>query len=354
MKSVLNGVLCLMLAGAAIAQTTKPAPSLKPRPADPNELVVGSNVAPDKPVITVQGLCEKPPNSNATPADCSTVITRADFEKVVNAVQPNMPPAARKQFATRYVTVLLLAEKAHELGLDKSPEFDEQMSLARLQLLSREAGEKMQRDAANVPESSISDYYQQHAADYKTISFDRLFVPKQKQVETSGDPNQLHAETKAGASEANMKDEADKLRARAVAGEDPTKLQQEANDFAGIKAKVTNVKVESMRKASIPASDASIFELKTGEVSQVFSDASGYRIYKIEEIKDLPLASVHDEIARALQGQNMKNSFDSLQNSAKTTFDDSYFAPAAPPSLRNPGEPPPAKGATTPPPPGKK
>ena len=354
MKSVLNGVLCLMLAGAAIAQTAKPAPTLKPRPADPNELVVGSNVAPDKPVITVQGLCEKPPNSNATPADCSTVITRADFEKVVNAVQPNMPPAARKQFATRYVTVLLLAEKAHELGLDKSPEFDEQMSLARLQLLSREAGEKMQRDAANVPESSISDYYQQHAADYKTISFDRLFVPKQKQIETSGDPNQLHAETKAGASETNMKDEADKLRARAVAGEDPTKLQQEANDFAGIKAKVTNVKVESMRKASIPASDASIFELKTGEVSQVFSDASGYRIYKIEEIKDLPLASVHDEIARALQGQNMKNSFDSLQNSAKTTFDDSYFAPAAPPSLRNPGEPPPAKGATTPPPPGKK
>ncbi|MCU1271085.1 MAG: hypothetical protein JWN74_2379 [Acidobacteriaceae bacterium] len=363
MKSVLIGVVCLLLAGAAIGQTTKPAPtgqttkpapSLKPRPADPNELIVGSNVAPDAPVITVQGLCEKPANSNATPADCSTVITRADFEKVVNAVQPNMPPAARKQFATRYVTVLLLAEKAHELGIDKSPEFDEQLSLARLQLLSREAGEKMQRDAANVPESSISDYYQQHAADYKTISFDRIFVPKQKQVESSGDPSKLHSQKAPEASEAEMKDEADKLRARAATGEDPTKLQQEANDFAGSKAKVTTAKVESMRKASIPASDASILELKTGEVSQVFSDASGYRIYKIEEIKDLPLASVHDEIARTLQGQNMKNSFDSLQNSAKTTFDDSYFATAAPPSLRNPGEAPAAKGTTTPPPPGKK
>jgi PPIC-type PPIASE domain len=355
LKSVLIGVLCLLLVGAAIGQTTKPAPTLKPRPADPNELVVGSNVAPDKPVITVQGLCERPPNSNATPADCNTVITRADFEKVVNAVQPNMPPAARKQFATRYVTVLLLAEKAHELGLDKSPEFDEQLSLARLQLLSRDAGEKMQRDAANVPESSISDYYQQHAADYKTISFDRIFVPKQKQIETSAaQANDLDAQKKREASEAEMKDEADKLRVRATAGEDPAKLQQEANDFAGSKAKVTTVKVENMRKASIPASDASIFELKTGEVSQVFSDASGYRIYKIEEIKDLPLASVHDEIARALQGQNMKSSFDSLQNSAKTTFDDSYFATAAPPSLRNPGEPPAAKGTTTPPAPGKK
>jgi hypothetical protein len=97
--------------------------------------------------------------------------------------------------------------------------------------------------------------------------------------------------------------------------------------------------------------------LKTGEVSEVFGDASGYRIYKIEEIKDLPLASVHDEIARTLQGQNMKSSFDSLQNSAKTTLDDAYFAtaaPPAPPSLRNPGEPPAAKGTTTPPAPGKK
>ena len=78
-------------------------------------------------------------------------------------MQPNMPPANRKPFATRYVTVLLLAEKAHEMGIDKTPEFDEQMYIARLQLLARQAGEKMQRDAANVPDSEISDYYQQHA-----------------------------------------------------------------------------------------------------------------------------------------------------------------------------------------------
>ena len=109
-----------------------------------------------------------------------------------------------------------------------------------------------------------------------------------------------------------MKDEADKLRARAAAGEDPTKLQQEANDFAGNKTKVTNVKVENMRKTNIPPTDAAIFDLKAGEVSPVFSDPTGYRIYKVTEIKDLPLASVHEEIARALQGQNMKNAFDSL------------------------------------------
>jgi hypothetical protein len=339
-----------MLATAAISQTTKPAPTLKPRPSESNELIPGSNLAPDAPVITIQGLCERPANSNATPVDCSTVVTRADFEKLVNAVQPNMPAANRKPFATRYVTILLLAEKAHEMGLDKNPEFDEQMYIARLQLLARQAGEKMQRDATNVPDSEISDYYQQHASDYKTISFDRIFVPKQKQNANSA--NELNTTKGSDTSEAEMKDEADKLHARAAAGEDPTKLQQEANDLAGNKTKVTNVKVENMRKTSIPASDAAIFDLKAGELSPVFSDATGYRIYKVTEVKDLPLASVHDEIARALQGQNMKNAYDSLQNSAKTTFDSTYFATPAAPSLRNHGEAPAPQGTT--PPPGKK
>ena len=351
MKSVLLGVVCLMLATTAISQTTKPAPVLKPRSSESNELIPGSNVAPDAAVITIQGLCERPPNSNATPVDCSTVVTRADFEKLVNAVQPNMPAASRKPFATRYVTILLLAEKAHEMGLDKTPEFDEQIHIARLQLLARQAGEKMQRDAANVPDSEISDYYQQHAGDYKAIGFDRIFVPKQKQA-NGGKPNELHPATANEASEAEMKEEADKLRARAAAGEDPAKLQQEANDFAGNKTKVTNVKVENMRKTSIPPSDSGIFDLKAGEVSQVYSDATGYRVYKITEIKDLPLTSVHDEIAHALQGQNMKNAFESLQNSAKTTFDNSYFSTPAAPSLRNPGETPAPQGTT--PPPGKK
>jgi hypothetical protein len=357
LQIVRNGVVCLLLAGAALAQTNSSAPTLKPRPTNPAPAQAApessSNVSPDAPVITVQGLCERPGGSSATPSDCKTVITRSEFEKVVNAVQPNMPPAAKKQFATRYVMVLMLAEKAHELGLDKGPEFDEQKQLARLQLLSRSAGEKMQREAGNVSDSEVEDYYHQHAANYQTISFERIYVPKQKQSDTSAEkPNDPEAQKKRDASETAMKEEADKLRARAAAGEDFTKLQQEAYDFAGSKAKPTSIKMENMRKASIPATDASIFDLKKDEVSQVFSDPSGFRIYKLVEIKDLPVAGVHDEIARTLQGEKIKNSFESFQNSAKTTFDDTYFASPAPPSLKNPGEGPTAQAPV--PVPGKK
>ena len=352
LKSILTGLVCLLLASAAGAQTSQ-TPVLKTRPADPNELVPDSAVAPDTPVITVQGLCEKTGNGSATPADCKTVVTRAEFEKIVNAVQPNMPATQRKQFAAQYVNALLFAEKARELGLDKGPDFDERMYLVRLQLLAREAQLKMQRDAGNISEAQINEYYQQHAPDFKTITFERIYVPKQKQTDAAPGKVSADLQAKQTGSEAAMKEEADKLRARAAAGEDFLKLQQEANDFAGSKMKATNVKMENMRKTSIPTTDASIFDLKKGEVSQVFTDPTGYRIYKVEEVQDAPLASVHEEIQRTLQGQNMKSEFESIQNSTKTTFDESYFVTPAPPSLKRPDEAP-APAPKAPSAPGKK
>ncbi|HUK49210.1 MAG TPA: peptidyl-prolyl cis-trans isomerase [Terriglobales bacterium] len=356
MKSIINGAVCLLLlAGAAVSQTTTSAPVLKARTADPNELVPNTPIAPDTPVITIQGVCDKSAAATST-ATCSTVITKAQFEKIVDTLQPNMSPAQKKQLATRYVTVLVLANKAQQLGLDKSPEFDEQMQLARLQTLAQEAQRKMQKDATDVSDDQISSYYQQHAADYKSISFERIFIPKQKQIDVTDEkPDDIAAaQTKRAASEPEMKAEADQLHERAASGEDFAKLQRDAYDFAGSKMKETSVKMDNMRKTSIPPSDASIFDLKTGEVSQVFGDQTGYRIYKVSQVTDLPLSSVHEEIKRTLEGQNIRTSFESLQKSTKATFDEAYFATPAPPSLRKPGEGPAAQGAPSQPAPGKK
>jgi len=337
LKTSHHPLVCALLLGStvALAQTITP-PALKSR-TDPNELIPSSAVAPDAPVITIKGLCERPANSTATPSDCSTVVTRAEFEKILSAVQSNnMAPAQRKMVAEKYVNALLLAEKAHELGLDQGPEFDEQMYLARLQLLDRQAAVKLQKDAANIPDSEVADYYQQHGADYKVISFERVYVPKQKQSEASEEKPGADLDKQRAASEPEMKTEADKLRTRALGGEDFAKLQQDAYDFAGSKMKATNVKMEKIRRTGIPASDASIFDLKAGEVSQVFTDPTGYRIYKVTEIVNLGLPSVHDEIARTLQGEKMKYSLDSLQKSATASYEDRYFATPAAPSLKTP------------------
>jgi hypothetical protein len=346
--------LCLLLVCVSLGQSNRsssPPPELKPRPSSPNAETPGtssSTVAPDAPVITVQGLCEKPAGLSSNPADCKTLVTKAEFEKLTG---PNMAPAQRKALADQYVKALVLEKKAQEQGLDRGPEFDQQMKIARLKILANLEVQQLQKDAGNVPDNEIEDYYHQHLADYKTITFDRLYVPKQKVVDPSTQkPNDPDAEKKRAASETEMKEEADKLRTRAGAGEDFTKLQQEAYDFAGLKQKAASPRQENVRRNGVQPADASIFELKSGEVSRVFNDPTGFMIYKIEETKDLSLENVRDEITRALQSEKMKNSFDSLTNSAKTTLDENYFATPAPPTLKKPGEAPTAQT----PPPGKK
>jgi len=312
-------------------------PTLKTRPT--TAAASSSNLPEEAPVATIQGLCEKPPDSSATPADCQTVITRAQFEKALNAVQPNMPAARKKQFAENYVNVLLLSEKGHELGLDTGADFEEQMYLARIQLLAKMAVERIQKNSAQISENDIADYYKAHPGDFRTISFERLYVPKQKQVETAGQkPNDPDIQKKREESEADMRQEAEKLRERAAAGEDFPKLQQEAYDAANYKVKAENTRVDNARKNSIPAGDAAIFELKKGEVSPVLNEPTGFLVYKIEDKQDLPLANVREEIARSVIAEKTKKAIEELQSSIKTTFDESYFATPAAPSLRNPNE----------------
>ena len=355
MKILFTALVCLLLAAAGLGQSSSTVPPLKQRTSPTTELPVpeAPSVAADDPVITIQGLCEKPGGGSATPADCKTVVTRADFEKLV---PPNTP--RKKEAADNYVRALVLAEKAHESGADHTPEFEKQMYMIRLQLLARAGYQDLQKQVATVSDDEVADYYKQHIADYKAISFDKLYVPKQKFVETSAlKPNDPDAEKKRQAAEAEMKDQAEKLRARAAAGEDFKKLQQEAYDFAGLKQTAQSTRMENQRKNQVLAADSAIFELKAGDVSQVFNDPAGFMVYKIIEFKDTPVANVHDEIARTLQAEKLKAALDGLQTSVKTTLDERYFAAApaaAPPTLRKPGEAPPQSPAATTPPPGKK
>ena len=93
--------------------------------------------------------------------------------------------------------------------------------------------------------------------------------------------------------------------------------------------------------------------MKTGDVSQVFRGSTGFTIYKIDALEDVPVANVRDEISRKMTSERQKAMMDSLQKSTK--LDDAYFnatpaTPMAAPTLRNPGEAVPA----APPAPGKK
>ena len=342
MTIIRTALVCLLLAGSVFGQANSQ-PVTPSSNAPVQELPTtgdNSNVSPDTPVITMQGVCDQQ-SSGAAASDCKTVITRAEWEKLVNTLQPNMPKPAQKQLAARYVQAVILASKAHEMGLDKGPAFDEQLYLARLQLLARMAGEQIQKEAAKVSDADIENYYRQHSGEFKTIIYDKIYVPNQKQGTTTASATGPDAEKKRQAAEAEMKAEAEKLRARAAAGEDFTKLQQEAYDFAGMKLTASNTRVEKVKKNALLPNDASIFDLKKGEVSPVITDPQGFMIYKVADTQDQPLAEVKEEVSRAAQQEKLKSASEGIQKAAtqNTSYDDAYFAAPAPPTLKKPGEP---------------
>ncbi len=176
----------------------------------------------------------------------------------------------------------------------------------------------------------------------------RLYIPRTQQHEPPKEKqSDADAKKQEESSEATMKKAADDLRSRAAKGEDFAKLQDEAYKLALFKASPPNVKMEKVRKSSLPPTQAAVFDMKPGDVSQVFPDSSGYFVYKLESKTVMPIASVHDEIQSGIQKQRIQEASETIQKSATPVFNDSYFASvAASPQATVPGTKPNASSPT--------
>ena len=65
-------------------------------------------------------------------------------------LRPTIAPAARKQLATQYGMALVMVHKAHEMGLDKGPKFEELMRVARIGVLTKELNQQLQEEAGKI------------------------------------------------------------------------------------------------------------------------------------------------------------------------------------------------------------
>jgi hypothetical protein len=285
-----------------------------------------SSNGPDKPLITIVGFCDNSSDDKAA-ASCSTIITQAQFEKVVKAVQPGMPAHARREFALRYADALVMAKKAEQMGLDKGENYDEQMKLAHIQVLSQDLKRAIEEKVSQICEKDIEIYYRNNTARFEKAEVDRLYVPKNQHPSSdlNKELSESEREKRAQESEQTMKTEADNLRARAAAGEEFTKLQADAYQFAGIRSAAPNTSME-IRRASLPLNQVAVMDLKPGQVSSVLADPNGYVIYKVKAKDTIPLDQAREEIRAAVRSQRMQDQMHEIQDSVTPTLDESYFA----------------------------
>jgi len=355
-------LVCLLLAGLAYGQAAPPAtppatgakaaPSASAAPDKAPEVKVG----PDDPVITLKGIC---PDANQQGEACKTVVTRAQFDKLAEALQPGMAPAMRRQLATAYTRMLRMSAAAEKRGLDKQPKFEEMMQFARMQVLSQELSHALQEDSGKVSDGDIEDYYKKNEASYEQATMARIVIPLAKQTapsvaapktavkagaKTTAKAPAVQAPTAAqikAAQDAMTKLAAD-LRARAVKGEDPDKLQKEAYADAGLRGNAPLTKMEKVRAATLPVGHRAVMNLKPGEVSEVISDpSSDHYIYKLVSKETIPVDTVKAEIRGAISSQRYRDSMQSFQGNVD--MNDAYFGAA-----RSSGMPTPPRGAKPP------
>jgi hypothetical protein len=346
----------------AVAQQGEPRQDADEAPAPK---VPASQVPATAAVITVQGLCpsgastasSKAPGrpklaaKAASPAGCTTVITRAQFEKLADALNPEMPLPTKRQLAEAYPRLLLFAQKARELGLDKEPQFQEMMKFATLQLLAQNLTRDLQKKAGNISDQQIQKYYQDNPTHFQQVELLRIFIPKSKQhVPEAGSTTQPKVDTTAD--EAAMKDAAQKIHSEAAAGGDFQKLQQEAFEAAGLKSQSPNVNLGKLTREGLPTNHQQVFQLQAGQVSELLDDPGGYYIYKVVTKKMVPLEQAAKEIRATLQQQAFRSQMEAMIGSVKPELNQAYFAgpgprsprgsnpPASKPPLQRPGAPP--------------
>jgi len=369
-------LVCLLLAGLLFGQAAPPATppaagakaeqAAAPVPDKAPEVKVG----PDDTVITLKGFCA---DSTQQGDACKTAITRAQFEKLAEALQPSMSPAIRRQLATAYSRALRMSVAAEKRGLDKQPKFDEMLQFARMQILSQELSRALQEDSNKVSDSDIEEYYKKNGANYEQATFARIFVPRSKQIVNpvatpkpaakAGEKAGAAAGAKSGtaasakpstpqppteaqkkAAEEAMTKTADALRARAVKGEDPDKLQKDAYVAAGLPGNAPTTKMEKVRRTNLPATHQSVMDLKPGDVSEVINDQnSGHYIYKLVSKETLTLSDdkVKTEIRNLISSQRYRDSMQGFQGNVD--LNEAYFGPT-----RNPAMPMPPRGPKPP------
>ena len=348
-------LLCVLLVGLAYGQTAPPAappgagamagPGAPTVPDKAPEVKVG----PDDTVITLRGFCT---DSKLNGPACQTTITRVQFEKLADALQPSMSSPLRRQLATRYSMGLKMAAEAEKRGLDKQPSFEEKMYFARLQILSQELSSALQADSAKVSDEDIKEYYDKNLPSYEQATFHRIIVPRTQQLTTpvaitkpseKTTPPPAPTEEQKKAAEGEMTKLADTLRARAAKGEDADKLQKEAYVAAGLNGNVVNTKLENQRRSSLPPTHQAVMDLKPGEVSEVISDPnSGHYIYIMVSKETLSLEKVTPDIRKLISSQRYRDRMQSFQK--EVDLNDAYFGPTRP----GPGMPLPPRGRQSP------
>lgn len=294
-------------------------------------------IAPETPVVTLEGLCDQEAFSIAKPVrtpdtgkptvgepGCQSVITRRDFEQLSAVVAPNVNPASALQLARFYSEQLAFAHKARELHLDKDPHFEEILRFTYLQVLSRALNNRLQEEADRFAETEFSAAVKLHPEQFEQVYLRQISILKQKKHKVG--PASTGTRDTA-AEQAAMKAVAEDIYRRATGGEDFAKLQKEAYAASGNPEDSPDSEVGLVTRAQLGTFHEAIFGVPAGQISPLLDGPEAWHIFRIVSKGAM---SPHDA-KQMIAGQRLKETLDAMRDSVGSKLNDGYFT--APPDV---------------------
>jgi hypothetical protein len=320
-------------------------------------------------VITLD-YCSGAVATAATKTACKKVITKAEFDGILDAAIPksrrpagaDVPPQVKQAVAREYLNMYIMAREAERRGYENKPLAQEMLNLSRMQVLSMVLNQDLQ-EKTKPTNSEIQKYYDDNPSAFIEVGLRRLYIPKPAPVQPptptpatnaanaftapapalaaaaagtgkSGDVAKSTDATKAADAPKPpdpevLKAAAEKFRDRAAAGEDLDKLEKEAFEAAGNKQTAPPTQMGSRRRGVLPPDqDAEVFALNPGQVSKLIENPGGFYLYKVETKRTQPLSEVKDEIQRKLQPEKLNDARTAITGKVKSNFNEKYFGGA--------------------------
>ena len=289
----------------------------KPRPADSSS-AVGDTQA----VITIRGLCAETGSSGKTGNPCSKQITRKDFERLMNALNPggqNISQNGRQNLAQAYVEALAFADAARKAGTEDTEEFREVMFWVRLRTIGDLYRRNLLEKYRNPAPEEIDSYYQEHIGSFERVHLLRILVPRENS--SGSDKSEFDKKALAAAQAA---------RTRAANGEALEQIQKDVYAGLGLENPPATDLGTYQRSDFMEKEAADVFSLQAGEVSPLETEIKSYVIYKVAGKETLKEAQVKADIIHEISQQKYRDALKAVMDSAPADFNEQYFGRMAP------------------------
>lgn len=252
-----------------------------------------------------------------------TGILQSEFEAAIKTLpaeqQEFAAGAGKKMFAEEYGRMRILAANGAKNGLEKDPEFLNQLRVIREQLLANRQLAKMV-DGIKLTDDDIQKAYDAKKSEYEKVAASHILVA------FKGSPALPEGRKELTEDEAKAK--AESIHKQIAGGADFAELAKKESDDTVSGARGGDLG-EFSRGQMVPEFEEAAFTTKEGELSPVTRTQFGYHIIKVGKRTITELGSVRAGLETEIKRVRLQKMIDEAKTAAKLTLEESYFAEAS-------------------------